>query len=132
MSDAGHVLYQAAWIFYAFGPQLVICLALGYGTARRSKGSLLTWLVIGFLAAVVPLAGVVVMAVLYWRARSHPRPAGAEPAAAATTEPAMAQPDPVGAEPETAATEPGAPWREPDAATAEPEPRAARPDPTSA
>lgn len=57
MSDVGHALYQAAWVFYAFGPQLVICMALGYATARRSGGSMLNWLVIGFLAAVVPRQG---------------------------------------------------------------------------
>lgn len=55
------------WVFYAFGPQLLICLALGYFAARRSSGSMVHWLVVAFLASVVPLAGVVLMLVLYRR-----------------------------------------------------------------
>lgn len=72
MSAAGHALYQAVWAFYALGPQLLICLALGHAAARRSGGSLLNWLVVGFLAAIVPVAGVIVMAILSRRPRSGP------------------------------------------------------------
>jgi uncharacterized membrane protein len=66
--DASRALFHAAWVFWALGPQLVICLLLGYAAAKRSGGSLLNWLIVGFLAAVVPLVGVVVMVVLMRRA----------------------------------------------------------------
>ncbi|HEY5387588.1 MAG TPA: hypothetical protein VIL79_06765 [Thermoleophilia bacterium] len=62
------IAYKAGWYFYALGPQLVICVLLGYLAARKTGGDLLNWLVIGFLAALVPLAGVVVMLALWWRA----------------------------------------------------------------
>jgi uncharacterized membrane protein len=76
-----------AWWFYALGPQLVICLAFGYWTARRrgcdlsdwrhSKAtdwhSLIDWLTIAFLASLVPLAGVVLMLWL-WRRSPHEPP----------------------------------------------------------
>ena len=73
MSDnASGALFHAAWVFWALGPQLVICLVLGYAAAKRSGGSLLNWLIVGFLAAIVPLAGVVVMLVLLRRVRPKP------------------------------------------------------------
>lgn len=74
ISDAAGALYHAIWVFYALGPQLVICLVLGYVAARRSGGSLLHWLVGGFLAAIVPLVGVIVMLALLRRASSTTAP----------------------------------------------------------
>lgn len=65
-------LLHAVWVFYAFGPQLVICLVLAYGAARRSHGSMINWLVAGFLAAIVPVFGVLAMAWLYARAKPTP------------------------------------------------------------
>lgn len=62
------VLFKAVVYFWAAGPQLVICLWLGYATCRRRRGRLLEWLIGGFAAALLPIAGVVVMAVLYRRA----------------------------------------------------------------
>jgi cytochrome bd-type quinol oxidase subunit 1 len=70
------IAYKTGWYFYALGPQLVICMVLGYLAARKTAGDLLTWLVIGFLAALVPLAGVVIMLSLWWRAGAE-RPRGA-------------------------------------------------------
>ena len=67
ITDAAGALYHAAWVFYALGPQLVICMVLGYVAARRSGGSMLNWLTGAFLAAVVPVVGVVVMLVLLRR-----------------------------------------------------------------
>lgn len=61
-------LSRAAWYFYALGPQLICCLALGWLAARRTHGSLVNWLSVAFLASVVPLLGVVFMAVLLRRA----------------------------------------------------------------
>lgn len=66
--DAPSILYGIARGFYAYGPQLVICLALAYSAARRSGGDLLKWMTGGLLAAVIPIIGVVVMAALYLRA----------------------------------------------------------------
>lgn len=77
-TDAAGALYHAAWVFYALGPQLVICMVLGYVAARRSGGSMLNWLTGAFLAAVVPLVGVVVMLVLLRRA-TPPAPAPTSP-----------------------------------------------------
>lgn len=65
-------LVHAIWAFYAFGPQLVVCLALAYGAARRTRGSLLNWMSAGFLASIVPLAGVLLMAWLFVRAKQAP------------------------------------------------------------
>ena len=55
------------WWFYALGPQLVICLLLGYWTARRRSDDLIRWLARAFLASLVPIAGVFVMLWLWWR-----------------------------------------------------------------
>jgi hypothetical protein len=43
--------------------QLVVCLALGALLARRSGRDLVTWLFIGFGAAVLPVAGLLAMIV---------------------------------------------------------------------
>jgi len=60
--------YKAVVYFWAAGPQLVICLWLGYAACRRRRGKMLDWLIGGFAAALVPIVGVVVMIVLYRRA----------------------------------------------------------------
>jgi uncharacterized membrane protein len=62
------IAYKTGWYFYALGPQLVICMGLAYLAARKTAGDLLNWLIVGFFAAVVPLAGVLVMLGLWWRA----------------------------------------------------------------
>ncbi len=70
------IAYKAGWYFYALGPQMVICMVLGYFAARRTAGDLLDWLLVGFLAALVPLVGVLIMLGLWWRAGAV-MPAGA-------------------------------------------------------
>jgi hypothetical protein len=72
-AGAGAVLSQTVWVFYAFGPQLVICLVLAHYAARRSTGDLMTWLVVGFLVSVIPVAGVVAMLALFRLARKEAR-----------------------------------------------------------
>jgi hypothetical protein len=62
------ILLKAVVYFWAAGPQLAICLWLAYATCRRRRGRMLEWLVGGFAAALLPVAGVVVMIVLYRRA----------------------------------------------------------------
>jgi len=62
------IAYKAGWYFYAFGPQMVVCLLFGYLAARKTAGDLLNWLIVAFFAALVPLAGVLVMLGLWWRA----------------------------------------------------------------
>jgi hypothetical protein len=71
MAEVWSAVSHAIWLFYAFGPQLAICLALAYLAARRAGESTLNWLAIGFLAAVVPLVGVLAMLVLYQRATTR-------------------------------------------------------------
>jgi hypothetical protein len=73
IGSVGHALYQTAWVFYALGPELVICMVLGYVAAVKSRGSRLNWLAAGFLAAVVPVAGALLMAWLLWRSTSTSR-----------------------------------------------------------
>lgn len=70
------IAYKSGWYFYALGPQLVICMLLGYFAARKTGGDLLNWLVTGFFAALVPLAGLLIMFGLWWRTGT-PMPAGA-------------------------------------------------------
>ncbi len=62
------IAYKTGWYFYALGPQMVICVLLGYLAARKTAGDLLNWLIVAFFAALVPLAGVLVMLGLWWRA----------------------------------------------------------------
>jgi len=64
-----------ALAFFAYGPQLAICLWFGHATARRSGGDLLNWLAIGFLWSLVPFAGVAAMWWL-WRRRGQPEQPG--------------------------------------------------------
>jgi hypothetical protein len=78
------IVYKAGWYFYALGPQMVICMALGYLAARKTAGDLLNWLLIGFFAALVPIAGVLIMLALWWRTGATMparAPAGEEPRA---------------------------------------------------
>ena len=75
MLIAGLHLPKSVWWFYALGPQLVLCLALGFQAWRRRGGDLLDWLTWSFVLALVPVAGVVVLAWLWWR--SPPLPADA-------------------------------------------------------
>jgi hypothetical protein len=84
-ADPLWIAYKAAWYFYALGPQLVVCLLLGYLTARRRGGSLLDWLTGAFFAAMLPLVGVVIMLVLWWRADPAGRNAAGGPDAASQT-----------------------------------------------
>jgi hypothetical protein len=68
VASVAWIAYRTGWYFYVMGPQLVVCMLLGYLAARKTAGDLLNWLVVGFLAALVPLAGVLIMLGLWWRA----------------------------------------------------------------
>ncbi|MGE5228721.1 MAG: hypothetical protein ACM3MJ_03265 [Deltaproteobacteria bacterium] len=69
--------YLAAWAFFAYGPQLVICMWLAWSACRRSDGDLLDWLVVGFLWSLLPFVGVIAM---WWSWRRVSREAaGAAP-----------------------------------------------------
>ena len=72
------IAYKPGWYFYALGPQMVICLYLGYLTARKTSGDLLNWLIAAF-SSLVPLAGILIMLGLWWRAGSNFRPTPALP-----------------------------------------------------
>ena len=60
--------YLAAWAFFAYGPQFVICLSLAWSACRRTHGDLLNWMTIGFLWSLLPFVGCVVMWWLWHRA----------------------------------------------------------------
>jgi hypothetical protein len=59
---------KAGWYFFAWGPQFLICLYLGYLCAKKTGGDLLDWLVAAFLASLIPIGGVLVMLAVWWRA----------------------------------------------------------------
>ena len=84
--DPLYWLYKAGWYFYAMGPQLVVCLLLGYFTARRTAGSLLHWLIGAFFAAMLPIVGVAIMLALWWRAGPAVRGVADRPDTAPQTE----------------------------------------------
>jgi hypothetical protein len=65
--------YVAAWAFFAYGPQLVICMLFSWSACRRTRGDLLTWLTRGFLWSLLPFVGV---AVTWWLWRKATREAG--------------------------------------------------------
>ena len=60
--------YLAAWAFFAYGPQFVICLWFAWSACRRTHGDLLNWMTIGFLWSLLPFVGCVVMWWLWHRA----------------------------------------------------------------
>ena len=49
--------YVAAWAFFAYGPQLVICMLFAWSACRRTRGDMLTWLTKGFLWSLLPFVG---------------------------------------------------------------------------
>jgi hypothetical protein len=65
--------YLAAWGFFAYGPQLVICMLFAWSACRRTHGDLLVWLAKGFLWSLLPFAGV---AAMWWIWRRETRRAG--------------------------------------------------------
>jgi hypothetical protein len=65
--------YVAAWAFFAYGPQLVICMLFAWSACRRTRGDMLTWLTRGFLWSLLPFVGV---AVMWWLWRKASREAG--------------------------------------------------------
>ena len=75
---------KAGWYFFAWGPQLLICLGLGYLSAKKTGGDLVNWLVAAFLASLIPIGGVVVMLAVWWRAGAT-HPDGAPGGGAGTT-----------------------------------------------
>lgn len=54
-----HAAAQAAWAFFALGPQLALCLAFSLLAARRRGGDPLAAAARGALWSLVPFAGVV-------------------------------------------------------------------------
>ena len=52
--------------FYALGFQTIVCMMLGYSPRRRSQRSVFNWLVVGFVAGLIPMVGLVFMVVAYF------------------------------------------------------------------
>lgn len=86
-ADPLGIVYKAGWYFYALGPQLVLCLLLGYLAARKTAGSVLNWLIGAFFASLLPIVGVAIMAVVWWRAGPPAREVTGKPDATGNVEP---------------------------------------------
>ena len=70
--------YVAAWAFFAYGPQLIICMLFAWSACKRTQGDLLNWLTLGFLWSLLPFIGVIAM---WWTWRHATREtSGAAPA----------------------------------------------------
>jgi hypothetical protein len=65
--------YVAAWAFFAYGPQFIICMLFAWSACKRTQGDLLSWLVIGFLWSLLPFIGCIAMW-WTWRRASHEAP----------------------------------------------------------
>ena len=73
--------YVAGWAFFAYGPQLVICMLFAWSACRRTSGDLIAWLVKGFLWSLLPFVGVAAMWWIWRRTTRKDGAAGAGPAA---------------------------------------------------
>lgn len=60
-----HTLVRVMYLQWLLGLQLVVCLALGYLVSHKTGRALFECLAAAFLAAVVPVAGYVVMLAAY-------------------------------------------------------------------
>lgn len=78
VDPVAHAAYLIAWAFFAYGPQLVICLLFAWSACRRTNGDLLDWMAHGFLWSLLPFAGVIVMWWI-WRRASHEVPGAPAP-----------------------------------------------------
>lgn len=74
-----HVAYFTAWAFFAYGPQLVICLVFAWSSCRRTHGDLLAWMTRGFLWSLLPFVGVIAMWWTWRRASCEAAATGAAP-----------------------------------------------------
>lgn len=55
--------------------QPLVCVPLGYLTARKTGRSRFNWIVVGLLASIPPIVGIVLMlAAYYWYPPPAPRP----------------------------------------------------------
>jgi hypothetical protein len=70
--------YVAGWAFFAYGPQLLICMLFAWSGCKRVHGDRLNWLTVGFLWSLLPFVGVVAMWWTWRRASREGR--GATPA----------------------------------------------------
>jgi len=79
--------YVAAWAFFAYGPQLAICMLFAWSGCKRVRGDKLNWLAVGFLWSLLPFIGLIAMWWTWRRASREGRGAashaggGAAPAA---------------------------------------------------
>jgi hypothetical protein len=80
--SALHGAYLAAWAFFAYGPELVICMLFAWSACKRTRGDMLAWLARGFLWSLLPFVGVVAM---WWVWRGASRTADDRPAGGAST-----------------------------------------------
>jgi hypothetical protein len=53
--------YLAAWAFFAYGPQLIICMLFAWSACKRTQGDPISWLTKGFLWSLLPFVGVAAM-----------------------------------------------------------------------
>ncbi len=61
--DVWDPFLDVLFFYYAFGLQTVTCMVIGYYVAKRTTRSTFNWLATGFIAGLIPIAGVVFMLV---------------------------------------------------------------------
>lgn len=71
-----YYLYLGAYGFFAYGPQLIICLVFAWAAGRSADEDLLGWMIRGFLWSLLPLVGV---AAMWWLWRRAARQGGRPP-----------------------------------------------------
>ena len=76
VDPVAYAAYVAAWAFFAYGPQLIICMLFAWSACRRTHGDLLNWLTLGFLWSLLPFVGVIAM---WWTWRRASRDAAGAP-----------------------------------------------------
>lgn len=54
MNDVVDLTAKILFIIWSFGLQIPVCMYLGYLTAKKTGRSVLNWLVMGFIIAVIP------------------------------------------------------------------------------
>jgi hypothetical protein len=76
-----HIAARILYLQWQYGVQPLACIVLGLAVARHTRGGYVPWLVAGFLAGAIPIAGYLIMAgAWFWYPRAEQRTAAVAPA----------------------------------------------------